>query len=131
MKVKVKQVYYCDFCKKHSLLPLQKHEEGCTLNPDRYCRLCGRDDLKPLIAKYANTYVLKEEEGGFGPETKVEWTNGEVKMGDILSDTEHCPNCTLAILRINKLCETHLGWNYKEALESWWEDQKPVNDYYY
>ena len=45
MKVKIKKVYYCDFCRKHSLRPLVKHEEHCTANPNRKCGLCKKSGV--------------------------------------------------------------------------------------
>jgi hypothetical protein len=45
MKTKIKKVYYCDFCGKHRLTSnsILDHEKTCTLNPERYCRLCETD----------------------------------------------------------------------------------------
>jgi hypothetical protein len=45
MKVKIKKVYYCDFCRKHSLRSLVKHEEHCTANPNRKCGLCKKNGV--------------------------------------------------------------------------------------
>jgi len=48
MKVKLKKVYYCDFCKKKGLRidRLRSHELSCTMNPNRICGLCGFRGLK-------------------------------------------------------------------------------------
>ena len=42
MRVQLKKVYYCDFCKKKgmSAASMSKHEKHCTLNPSRQCGLC-------------------------------------------------------------------------------------------
>jgi hypothetical protein len=41
MRFKEKKVYYCDYCKKHSLSAstMSIHEKHCTMNPNRKCRL--------------------------------------------------------------------------------------------
>jgi len=52
MKIKNKKVYYCDYCKKHSLRNITLHEKHCTLNPHRDCRMCGRKDINLIIPKY-------------------------------------------------------------------------------
>lgn len=47
MKVLLRKVYYCDFCKKsnRSASAMSKHEKHCTLNPKRECRLCRMDKM--------------------------------------------------------------------------------------
>lgn len=47
MKIKLKKVYYCEFCKKHRLTPnsIKHHEAICTLNPNRNCRMCNRKGI--------------------------------------------------------------------------------------
>ena len=42
MKVKVRKVYYCDFCKKRLMRidAIINHEKHCTANLSRICRMC-------------------------------------------------------------------------------------------
>jgi len=124
MKIVKKNVYYCEFCGKHSLRSLKIHEEHCTLNPNRKCRLCNTETLKLIIDKYSNRYKIVEVDSEYNV-VKVEWLNGEVKIEDIIKDCGNCPNCVLTILRLTKmnryLCGLH--YDYKKALEDFWHDR--------
>ena len=43
MKILIKKVYYCDYCKKKkglSASAMTLHERHCTLNPNRICGVC-------------------------------------------------------------------------------------------
>lgn len=112
MKTKTKPVYYCDFCKKHSLRrdSMVLHEKHCTMNPKRECRLCGNKDLSPLIAKYKDR------------------NRGQVRIKDIVDDVDGCPNCALTIIRVCEL--TFLEFDYKEELKQWWERKNADNTVY-
>lgn len=131
MITKIKKVYYCEFCKKHSLRPLVKHEKSCTLNPNRICGVCSGGDIENLIKKYSNRYkivdlrqVILEDMETMSEE--IEWINGEVKLVDILNDTEGCPACTLAVLRLCKLntFPIQLNFDYKKTHKEWWDEEK-------
>jgi len=126
-QVKIRKVYYCDFCKKHSLSPpsLAKHEKHCTMNPDRECRLCERGRIRDLVEKYKDRYEIITEKDKFGAKTiKVNWKNGEVKLQNIIADCEGCPNCVLTVIRINgfNIGPVNLGFHYREALDKWWAE---------
>jgi hypothetical protein len=129
MITKVKNVYYCEFCKKHSLSggSLSKHEKHCTGNPNRECRLCGRQSILDLIKKYKNAYkiIIKPEsldEPWRGEIQTVKWLK-KISLENIKDDVENCPICTLAILRICKLniwLIDEFRFDYKEELREWW-----------
>jgi hypothetical protein len=76
MKVKRLLTYYCSYCKKHGHRKpdMEKHEQHCTLNPNRSCRLCGNADQNREIAQRFTT--AKEVWRGIG-----------------------CPLCEFAIIR--------------------------------
>jgi hypothetical protein len=123
MKTIVKTVYYCDFCKKRGLRKhsMQIHEEHCTANPDRTCRMCGNTDIKPLIEKYKNRFEIGDN-GFLG---SVVWHGEPVTQEMILDDTEGCPACALAIIRNSGLVEAlkygALEFDYAEATKKWWD----------
>ena len=107
MKVKIKKVYYCDYCKKRSLRSLANHETHCTANPNRECRLCGRISIKKIIEKYKGYFeVSTVMNSRFG----YEYEGIEVKflkdftLEDIRNEVRNddgtpCPMCLLAISR--------------------------------
>jgi len=93
MKEKIKKVYYCDFCKRHTLTinSMVKHEKHCTLNPNRICRVCdGEDDDCPMC-KFSRirigikngimpkgSFDLKEEMAKYWKEKEYEYLKREL-----------------------------------------------------
>lgn len=118
MRIKTKKVYYCDYCKKHSLRSLTTHEKHCTGNPNRECRLeCDTVDLPGLIEKYKSQLITKNDTLGF-----LELVE-KPSIKDIKNDTGHCPNCTLAIMRCAEIGYYYSKeeFDYKRELQSWWD----------
>jgi len=130
MKIRKKNVYYCDFCKKHSLVPLLKHERACTLNPGRTCRMCEetRSNYQQTAQKiYDQTIKTMNEMDGDRPFTI------EVKSVDLMDPVEACPACALTILRlVHKLIAERLedwtihlvtDFDYAKEKTAWWNDR--------
>lgn len=133
MKIRVKNVYYCDFCKKHSLMPLLKHEQYCTLNPGRACRLCENErtnagfDYKAAAKKFFDQAVKNLCEAP-GDDAHA----FEIKAVDLMDPVEGCPACALTILRlVRKLIDDrfepftiHLQTDFDYAKEktAWWAE---------
>ncbi len=115
MKTVLRKVYYCDFCKKHSLRSLEKHEKHCTGNQDRECRLCEDGvNIREAVAKVPARWA---DEEGF---------TIEVFLKDIRKFTT-CPVCTLAILAAirkahpGKHVFTEPTFDYKAEVDAWWK----------
>lgn len=79
--------YYCEFCGKGgcSASHMKKHEEHCTMNPDRKCGLCEVADLE---------------------QQKMETLIYAHVKGDLRSVSNECPACMLAALRQSKSSES-------------------------
>ena len=128
MKIKIKKVYYCEFCGKHSLKPLNKHEKHCTMNPNRECHLCenyAHINLPKIIEKYKNSYELKEEDVGMEgfKSVKIVWKNEKITIDEIMNDVENCPVCALTVIRcagLNKF-PIDLYFDYQKELKKWWD----------
>jgi len=110
MKVKVKKVYYCDFCKKHRLLSnvITEHEKHCTANPKRQCLMC----------EGVEEYVFKIIKSG----------SEDYERKTIEVDGTECPACTLSFIRLNKITNIKIkgkseDWDYKKQVETWWKDR--------
>lgn len=122
MRVVLKKVYYCDFCKKKSFRPLTQHEKHCTGNPDRTCRMCNEGiNVRGL----AQTIVLNpgDRTTGDGPEIPME----------VIYGITECPACILALLReIRRISPDgayeHPSFHYKEARDQWWKDHQPEEE---
>ena len=113
MKIIKKNVYYCDFCKKHSLKNVIEHEKHCTMNVNRACRLCDRkENLQELVNKYLSI------------------TNTEFKkVEDIMDDVDGCPICCLTIIRLAKLNKSPntIDFNFEEEVEKYWDEKNEVS----
>lgn len=110
MKIKIKNVYYCEYCNKHRLRKniIEEHEKHCTLNPNRECRLCGNKNIKHIIKKYHK--------------------KKKFSLKDIKKDVSDCPNCILTVLRCVKLYI--IEFDYKGALKEWWNNENQDEGYY-
>lgn len=110
-----KIVFYCDHCRRHGLsrAAMEKHEKGCTLNPQRVCRwrIDGHSngervmDIAPLAAallKRATRYPISSdpeaEERTYLTKEDIDWLRGEV---------DGCPVCMLAALRQSGVDDFH------------------------
>lgn len=113
MKIKNKKVYYCDFCKKHSLSApsISKHEKHCIKNLDRVCRLCEYSNSTPLDKTTKLKIIEKIKSLMSCPQKpNCEISATEIKQPDIKevihiaseSGWESCPNCLLSIIIPNK-----------------------------
>lgn len=135
MKTIVKNVYYCDYCKKKKGLSkgaMSIHEKHCTGNINRVCRMCEKleisNDLKALVEKYKNSFEIIKVEGdgidSVGETITVKWKDKPITIEDILHDVDDCPNCALAILRLTGMNRHWFGINfdYKKAAESAFAD---------
>lgn len=129
MLTKIKKVYYCEYCGKHGLMPLLKHEKHCTANPDRECRLCERrESVRSLIEKYKKQCDVEEIINH--KKSKLLNLNyptfkviNQPNIEDIMDDVDGCPNCTLAIIKgLNIQYPIEFKFDYQKELQQWWQD---------
>ncbi len=126
MRKEKKWVYYCDFCKKHSLRSLKEHEAHCTMNPHRSCRLCDLEHDYPALIERV---PFKEDN------ECLEGLYITVKGEDLMGLADGCPVCALTILRLFLkkkgsdgfvvLCE----FQFKAELEKWWREKGDNEDW--
>jgi len=119
MKVKKVNRYYCEFCKKSgcSARWIRKHEERCTLNPNRYCGYCHlldqkQSDLNELMAllpdpkKYKEKRTWETEDYPYFVDETIDETifvGLDKAVNDALPELRSvsggCPACIMAALR--------------------------------
>lgn len=117
--------YYCDFCprgyfKKPSM---ERHEKGCTANPNRVCGLCEyavpKLEQKPIADLIAC----------FGPKEVWDYTSTDEAMKKLRELAQGCPGCILAGIRQSGILVAlndhdygppDLHFNFKQELEAWW-----------
>jgi len=125
MKIKLKKVYYCDFCKKHGLVSwaIKKHEKHCTLNPDRECGLCKK--------KGVNKKGIKFIQKAFKEMTSHR-IDGSINAKDVkkfedavkeLSDELECPVCVFSVLRQSEIEMSWGNYDFKEEMKKYWEEE--------
>lgn len=128
MKSVKKFVYYCDHCKKRSLskFHMNKHENGCTLNPKRECKLCEGTDIPKITESIKKRYHILDSENkeyGFNFST-VQWIGEPVTIKEIEWIAGGCPNCMLAIIRQSGLVgyafNDDFKFNYKHRVSEWY-----------
>ncbi len=131
MKVKMKKVYYCEYCGKHSLRPLEDHELHCTLNPHRECRLCGTHDIYPIIQKYKFDFDTLKKDGEYGCDGSKEMDKVMTEMmKELRNDVENCPVCILTVLSCNKWpAYGKLLFDFKKDRREYWEEQNEDEGY--
>lgn len=134
MKTVLKNVYYCDFCKKRYLVKwaCEKHEKHCTLNQDRECGLCDigntRTNVREVCDKYEKKFILFEHQ-----DEKYSWESDPTitplyaepfTLNDIMNDCEYCPNCVLTVIRCLGLSfwyfKNKFKYDYKAELKTFW-----------
>ncbi len=121
--------YYCDFCKKAGgqKYYIEKHERGCTANPNRFCGLCdhcgeSQPDLS-VLTEFIDSYC--KDLPRYDNDDSVLIASGDKldPMVEKLSKlANYCPACILAALRQAKT-ETYSNFKFKEKLDAWWAEE--------
>ncbi|GAF80064.1 unnamed protein product [marine sediment metagenome] len=133
MRVKKVNRYYCDFCKKAGCSGghMKKHEERCTLNPNRICGMCKtmderQPDLKKLIGLLPN---IKEYEKYNSEYEYMEYDVSNLKphlkgvLKIIRGKTNNCPACILAVIRQAKIPVSLVeDFNFSKECKQFWND---------
>jgi hypothetical protein len=113
MRSALRMRHYCDHCKKSGALRPQmlRHEQRCTLNPARQCRVCeiGGFGPKPLAELIALAKALQKEfkqldEGGLKALTEA---------------ADGCPGCVLAA---HRQAGVYSAFDFKEAMKPIWDE---------
>lgn len=109
MRSKMVKRYWCDHCNKAGLSAghMVRHEQHCTMNPARSCRVCkfvngtsgpGEDGLKALIA-----LLPTGDCPSFGDELNEYVDVANAAVTKLRGAADGCPACMLAALRQAKI----------------------------
>ena len=127
MKRKKRWRYYCDFCGKAGghAGHMERHEERCTLNPNRVCGFHeAQDESQPSMASLVA--ALESD--------LADWRAGWKALGYLADD---CPGCILAAIRQSPKAQTALlesyegcedhseilaGFDFKAEVKRFWDD---------
>lgn len=124
MRTKRVNRYYCDFCKKggQSKHCMKDHEERCTLNPGRTCRMCQRlvKDQTPMAEMLA---VLPEWNDPQSPDDVP-----EINLPLLREKAGDCPVCIFAAIRQKKIPVSFVdGFDFNKEVASRWEEINEAN----
>lgn len=144
MRVKKVNRYYCDFCKKSgcSAGVLKRHEDACTLNPNRKCGMCKAmgtcadcdersvADLIKLIPS-----DLKDEKPWHQicVEDRPTWDHVDKVVAPVLAalreKAENCPVCIFSALRQGGAIQTFFGhFKLKDEIKARWDEINEAKD---
>jgi hypothetical protein len=132
MKAKRVNRYYCDFCGKSgcSAYHIRRHEERCTLNPDRKCGMpecyTSPAELAEAVASIPDVKQFVHQSGDdLGDWEWFDIPNDTVAavLADLEQRLDACPVCMYAALR-------RAGWagmvreqfNLKERIADCWNE---------
>lgn len=129
--------YSCEFCKKSncSASAISKHEQRCTLNPDRVCGMCQmlkqkQADLPSVIFALPKPVLFQESDCG----DTLTWPDGVDTAGvyaNLKTLTRGCPACIMAAIRQAKIPVPMIPeFDYTKECEAVWalineEDPQP------
>lgn len=107
MKVKKVNRYYCEYCKKSggNSYWIRKHEERCTLNPNRKCGFCNlldqeQPDLQEAIRLLPEPKEYENwDEAGFVYYSSTLQTAIDEALPKLRTFVENCPACIMSALR--------------------------------
>lgn len=125
--------YYCEFCKKAncSAVSIKKHEERCTMNPNRYCGFCHLMEVEQpkmvdLLALLPNPDMSCEYIGDgqvYKSFSTVFQNKVQQTMPELRKATNDCPACIMAALR-QKGIPVRLadGFNFTKEGQAIWDE---------
>lgn len=136
MRTKKVNRYYCDYCKKSGCSShwIKKHEERCTLNPDRVCGYCHlldqkQSNLEELIALLPNPKEYKKINSEFG----YEFFEGleeavSIALPKLREIAGACPACILAALRQKGIpAPLATDFDFKAEGQAIWDEFNTAN----
>ena len=120
--------YYCEFCKKSggSGGHMQKHENGCTLNPKRHCGMCDisggfQEPIESLVAIVEkHIYMAVDVCKHSGIESITVLGDRKGMLAELGDKTENCPACMMAAIRQAGVPVPATGFDYKDHYKEFW-----------
>ena len=134
MRTKRVNRYYCEFCRKSggSAGHMVRHEEHCTMNPHRKCRMCEsidtpQPDIRSLLSALPNAETF-EVPAQFGIGKAYRGLDDGIRAGiERCKSITECPICIFAALRQSGLIHfTDTGvFDLKAEMAKTWQ---AIND---
>jgi hypothetical protein len=119
--------YYCSYCKKSgcSKHHLERHEERCTMNPNRACGVCRLLDveqgpLAPLLESLPNPAEYQEFDEFGCVEFRLGFRDAvRTGVAKVREATNNCPACLMAAIRQRGIPMTELpDFDWEKEIEA-------------
>lgn len=129
MKVTKVNRYNCEFCNKkgYSKHHMQKHEDHCTMNPNRKCGVCEWVELTPTpmdelldLLPEQKDFAKEDEYGSVYVFDEELIDQGIAKLRKATGD---CPACILAAIRQKKIIVGITNFDYRKETEKFWKEE--------
>jgi len=113
-----------------------RHEEGCTLNPNRFCRVCNAIEAEQKSIAHLISVMPDPKEYIHRANDNCSWFTDELTVAsnavlpDLRDMTENCPACIMAAIRqagIPVPMVTDFDWT-KEMASIWSEINSAQRD---
>lgn len=119
MRTKKVTRHYCDFCSKGAFKrpTMERHESGCTLNPNRVCRVC---------VTFCNLQAAI-------PDLIASLNGGMESLKEVSGE---CPACMLAAIRQSPadsrafLDDEICAFDFRVAMQKHWDMLNAENQHY-
>jgi len=135
MKRKKVWRYYCEFCKKASCSGghIKRHEERCTMNPNRVCGMCKMTDNEQVDIKDMLAILPDPKEYIIERDLSISYV---ITFSDVVSEAMeslrelvgNCPACIMAALRQKGIpVPMAEGFHFSDECKSVWGEINEKN----
>jgi hypothetical protein len=138
MKTKLVKRHWCDHCNRAGLQEraMARHEQHCTMNPARTCRVCaliaegiGEDESAPLVDLIALLPDNVECTFGDEPPYLVFHAALDAAIPALRQAANGCPACFMAALRQKKIPVPMVdGFDFKAEMQQIFSDRNEFRD---
>jgi hypothetical protein len=125
MRIERKLRYFCDYCGKSygNKYWAEKHEKGCTCNPERKCGLCYTAGMKQR--PMCELVIIAEQSPTALKEHVLDYERN-IDLQELRDFSGNCPACILAALRMSGMDN---NFHFKDELAEFWSDVNESRDY--
>ena len=128
--------YYCEFCKKAGCSGghIRRHEERCTMNPNRDCGMCKtadneQVDIKDVLAILPDPTEYITHDDYFVTFHANFESDVEKAMPKLRRLTGNCPACIMAALRQRGIpVPVVVSFDFSSEIKLFWADINQENE---
>ena len=126
MRVRKVNRYYCDHCRKagQSARWMKHHEESCTSNPKRVCRMCGHAvNAAEVLASIPESIRFNKDDLSEIDELGMSESCEKEFIKLVREKCDNCPVCMWSVIKATGLPGGVWKFNLKEEIAEWWNEK--------